>query len=166
MSNLCFRKVTITSRSQCRRCDLRSQSCPWMRASARIKLKRVAAPYGEWTGDQRSAVTVEPQKNETILWWRQHHYWRVQFESSNEFQLVEITYNKLDSLYNRCTDVNIHGWRIREKREEERASFIPSPFECGTQSPQLNQLPLSRAQWQLIQLWTLRPTLLSFPCGG
>ncbi len=70
-----------------------------------------------------------------------------------------------------------------EKREEERASFILSPVERGTQSPQLNQLPLSPKwcqalysghwtldtvcrlisdhaghQWQLTQLWTLRPT--------
>ena len=29
-----------------------------------------------------------------------------------------------------------------EKREEERASFTLSPFECGMQSPQLSQLPL------------------------
>ncbi len=70
-----------------------------------------------------------------------------------------------------------------ENREEERASFILSPFECGTQSPQLSQLPLVTsvitdqstysvhctvawvqclapfgAQWQLTQLWTLSPT--------
>ena len=70
-----------------------------------------------------------------------------------------------------------------EKREEERASFILSPVERGTQSPQLSQLPLVTsvitdqstygvqctvarvqclapfgAQWQLTQLWTLHPT--------
>ncbi len=70
-----------------------------------------------------------------------------------------------------------------EKREEERTSFILSPFERGMQSPQLSQLPLSPKwcqalysghctlyticrlnsdhtghQQQVTQLWTLHPT--------
>ncbi len=35
----------------------------------------------------------------------------------------------------------------REKREEEHASLILSPFKCGMQSPLLSQLPLSPNWW-------------------